>query len=147
MPARRLEHVNVRTTKLAETVRFYTEVLGLRSGERPSPRPGAWIYDDSNVPVVHISGVDPNDEQSLRELEEHCGSRDLDSLNGSGAIDHVAFEATDYDAFHAHLVGHDQQLKVREVPSFGLRQIFLNDPNGIQIELNFHGPKPGAGAS
>jgi len=128
MPVKYLDHVNIRTTKLEETVRFYTEVLGLRSGDRPTTRPGAWIYDDRNTPVVHISGVDQN---------EHSGVGDVATLNGSGAIDHVAFEAVDYEKFQDHLARSGYEMTLREVPAFSLRQIFVHDPNGIQIELNF----------
>jgi len=100
----RLEHYNIRTLKVDETIAFYTDVLGLRSGYRPSTRPGAWLYDRTDVPVVHVSGIDPNDTKAMAELEAHLGKRDLSTLYGSGAIDHVAFEADDYDAMNAHLL-------------------------------------------
>ena len=90
MPAFQLEHYNIRTTKLDATVDFYTRVLGLRSGDRPTTtRPGAWLYDKRDIPVVHVSLVDPDNKQLMQELEAHLGKRDIDSLNGSGAIDHV----------------------------------------------------------
>ena len=38
-----LDHFNVKTTKLAETVKFYDDVLGLKPGDRPNfAFPGAW---------------------------------------------------------------------------------------------------------
>jgi hypothetical protein len=39
-----LDHFNIRTRKLGETVRFYEEVLDLKKGERPNfAFPGAWM--------------------------------------------------------------------------------------------------------
>ena len=40
-----LDHFNIRTRKLADTVRFYEDVLGLEKGDRPNfAFPGAWMY-------------------------------------------------------------------------------------------------------
>lgn len=144
MPALRLEHYNIRTLKVDATVQFYTQVLGLRTGYRPSTRPGAWLYDKTDVPVVHVSGVDPSDTKAMQELEAHLGKRDIDSLVGSGAIDHVAFEADDYDGFCAHLQSCAVPYNAREVPQLAMRQLFVTDPNGITVELNFRAPATGA---
>ena len=137
MTATQLEHANIRTTRLEETVRFYTEVLGLRQGYRPSSRPGAWIYDRRDVPVIHISFADPSNPETSRYLDEYLGPRDLASLFGSGAIDHLAFAAEDYDGFCRHLQARGIEYR-RRTTDAGLRQIFVLDPNGISVELNFH---------
>src|SRR5262249_16282764 len=40
-----LDHYNVSTRKLGETIRFYEDVLGMKNGPRPPFNfPGAWIY-------------------------------------------------------------------------------------------------------
>ena len=96
----KIEHYNIRTEKLADTVRFYTEVLGFTNGKRPgNPKPntGAWLYNDEGVPVVHVTAVDRNDPERLKWVNEYLGHRDLDLLNGSGSIDHVAFSGVGYD--------------------------------------------------
>ncbi len=42
-----LDHFNIRTRKLADTVHFYEEVLGLEKGARPNfAFPGAWMYSE-----------------------------------------------------------------------------------------------------
>ncbi len=133
----RLDHYNIRTTKVRETIDFYVEVLGLRSGFRPSTRPGAWLYDLGDTPVVHVSGVDPSDTQALRELEAHLGAKDLATLNGSGAIDHVAFEGHDFAGARDHLVRLGVAYFERDVPQLSLKQLFVTDPNGVTVELNF----------
>jgi catechol 2,3-dioxygenase-like lactoylglutathione lyase family enzyme len=40
-----LDHYNVSTRKLKETVQFYVEILGFVDGPRPQfDFPGAWLY-------------------------------------------------------------------------------------------------------
>lgn len=133
----RLDHYNVRTTKVEETIDFYTSVLGLRSGYRPSTRPGAWLYDRSDVPVVHVSGVDLSNPQAMKELEAHLGARDVATLDGSGAIDHVAFEGPNFLVAREHLQHIGIPFTERDVPQLSLKQLFVTDPNGITVELNF----------
>jgi len=133
----RLDHYNLRTTRVQETIDFYTSVLGLRSGDRPSTRPGAWLYDRTDVPVVHVSGIDPTNPQAMKELEAHLGAKDISTLHGSGAIDHVAFEGPDYAGARAHLDRLGHAYTERDVPQLSLKQLFLTDPNGVTVELNF----------
>lgn len=142
MPALRLEHYNIRTTRLEPTVRFYAEVIGLRAGPLPSGRPGAWMYDPQDVPIVHINAIDPNDPAAMMGLNAHLGEKDPATLNGSGAIDHVAFEGDDYDGFRSHLARCGVAYKERDVPAMSLRQLFVTDPNGITVEINFHPRRP-----
>ena len=137
MPELRLEHYNIRTTKPDETIKFYSDVLGLSSGYRPSTRPGAWMYDRTGTPVVHISGYDTSNSEEMAQLEAHLGKRDINTLVGSGSIDHVAFEATDYEHFCSHLTAHSVAYTAREVTQMSLKQLFITDPNGITVELNF----------
>jgi catechol 2,3-dioxygenase-like lactoylglutathione lyase family enzyme len=137
MSARLLEHVNIRTTRLRETVRFYEEVLGLRSGHYPGKAvPGAWIYDVKGVPVVHIVAIDPFDADVQKKADIATVSRPLTSLNGTGVIDHVAFAAEDYDAFLQRIEARGLAFRTRAAVA-GLRQIYIMDPNDVLIELNF----------
>ena len=137
MTTRILEHFNIRTPRFQETVKFYTEVLGLKNGHYPGRvLPGAWIYDENDVPVVHIVDLDPNDPEIIRKANESPVPRTVESLIGSGAIDHVAFAADDYDAFCGRLEKLGLSYKCRDVQQ-GLRQIYIMDPNEILVELNF----------
>ena len=52
-----LDHFNIRTRNLADTVRFYEEVLEFKNGDRPNfTFPGAWMYSEGK-PVVHIVDI------------------------------------------------------------------------------------------
>lgn len=134
-----LNHFSIRTLDLAATQRFYERVLGLTVGPRPNfPFPGLWMYrgghDSYTNAVVHIIGMDPNDPEGLKR---YLGDRDVSSLRGSGAVDHVAFFATGLAAMREHLRSLGVAARERTVPDLGLHQVFLDDPNGVVIELNY----------
>ena len=134
-----LNHYSIRTTDLDASRRFYADVLGLSVGPRPEfPFPGLWMYrgdhaDMANA-VVHIIGIDRNDPQGLKQ---YLGDRAEASLAGSGAVDHIAFYADGLAAMLAHLQAQGVPFRERSVPSVGLHQLFLDDPCGVMIELNY----------
>jgi catechol 2,3-dioxygenase-like lactoylglutathione lyase family enzyme len=139
----KLDHCNIRTFDLDATVRFYTDVVDLKDGDFPGPRSmGAWLYDASDRPVVHVISIDPkNPEAALGRIRDRLGalggSIDIESMTGTGTIDHIAFECSDYDAMVAKLTARELPFTVSDVPSIKLRQVFVNDPNGVTLELNF----------
>jgi catechol 2,3-dioxygenase-like lactoylglutathione lyase family enzyme len=112
-------------------------VLGLHEGFRPPfPFPGIWLYrggDESEYGVVHIIGVDANDPSGLND---YLGSKDLAAV-GTGTVDHIAFLASGVDEFHATLRREGYEWRDRTVPSLGLHQVFVEDPSGVTIEMNF----------
>jgi catechol 2,3-dioxygenase-like lactoylglutathione lyase family enzyme len=130
----RLDHFSIRTADVEKTRDFFVQVLGLTDGERPPFEfPGAWLYC-GDKDVIHIIGIDPNDKSGLTE---YLGDRDEVTLTGTGAIDHLAFMAEDIDATRARLKQAGVATREREVPLLGVRQVFMEDPNGVTIELNF----------
>jgi catechol 2,3-dioxygenase-like lactoylglutathione lyase family enzyme len=134
-----LNHYSIRTIDLDACRAFYVNVLGLTVGPRPPfPFPGLWLYrgdhaDYSNA-VVHIIGIDRNDPEGLKR---YLGDRNESSLNGTGAIDHIAFSADGLSAMIDHLHTKEVAFRERSVPALGLHQLFLDDPNGVIIELNY----------
>ncbi|HEY6123272.1 MAG TPA: VOC family protein, partial [Steroidobacteraceae bacterium] len=56
--------------------------------------------------------------------------------HGSGSVDHIAFAATDYDELIASFTRHGLKFRATQVPGKDLRQLFVFDPDGIQIEIN-----------
>ena len=117
-----LDHYNVSTRKLKETVQFYEGVLGLENGPRPPfDFPGAWLYSEGH-PVLHLNDIAGTDRQQRPD---------------SGVIDHVAFGSRGFEAMKKHLAGKGIDYRVNVVPNSTRRQIFLRDPNNVEIELNY----------
>ena len=117
-----LDHFNIRTRKLDETVRFYRDVLGLTSGPRPNfSFPGAWMYADGRA-VVHLVDISPTQEPQKPD---------------SGVVHHVAFVSRGFAAMRAHLETAGVPFDIRQVPGGDLWQIFVRDPNGVMVELNY----------
>lgn len=144
MAIERLDHCSIRTTKLAETQRFYEAVMGFTPGPRPPfPFPGVWLYKDEQA-VLHVVGVDPDDPEGLRA---YLGDKAGGDTTGTGTIDHVAFAATDVADMRARLEAGGHAFRERTVPSLGLHQIFVEDPNGVTLELNYPAAEVQAAAS
>ena len=59
------------------------------------------------------------------------------SAPNSGVIDHVAFGSRGFEAMKQHLTGKGMPHRVNQVPNSTRWQIFLRDPNNVEIELNF----------
>ena len=128
MPLTALDHYTIRTSDLDRAVRFYAEILGLESGARPPFRfPGAWLYCDGR-PVVHLA------VRGQKAGGEAGGE--------TGALDHLAFRADDRAEFTRHLAERGVAFEQSEVPGLGLHQVFLRDPDGVRIEVNFPGEAP-----
>ncbi len=116
-----LNHANISTTKLTETVDFFVGVLGLRVGPRPGfGFPGAWLYS-GDQPVIH--------------LVERAVARTPD-----GALDHVSFTVGDFDGALRRLDELGVAYRWSEIPDGFGRQAFVQDPNGVTIELTEPGP-------
>ena len=117
-----LDHYNVSTRKLKETVQFYEDVLGFVNGPRPQfDFPGAWLYSAGH-PVLHLNDISGTDQQQRPD---------------SGVIDHVAFGSLGFEVMKQHLSDKGVRYRVNQVPGSTRWQIFFRDPNNVEIELNF----------
>ncbi len=125
-----MQHYMVLASDLEKTRAFYCDVLGLRAGPRPPfDFEGLWIYA-GDVACVHVAGV-ASYEASARTPGATSGGK-----YGSGSVDHIAFAATDYDELTASFNRHGVQYRTTHVPGTDLRQLFVLDPDGVQIEIN-----------
>jgi catechol 2,3-dioxygenase-like lactoylglutathione lyase family enzyme len=139
MSVSKMSHFAIRSTDLGACEKFYTQAMGFTVGPRPPfPFPGLWLYNGDHGSydnaVVHIVGIDPNDPEGLKQ---YLGDRDLSSLQGTGSVDHIAFAATDLNEMLSRLKKLAVPYRERTVPNLGLHQVFLDDPNGVVIELNY----------
>ncbi len=121
-----LDHFNIRTRDLKGTVRFYQDILGLENGARPNfAFPGAWLYSEGRA-VVHLVDISPTDEAQKPD---------------SGVVHHVAFVSHGFDGMKQRLAAKGVEFEARQVPGGELWQIFIRDPNGVMIELNYEAAK------
>ena len=130
MPLENLNHVLVLARNLEATRSFFVDVLGLEDGYRPPfPFKGHWIYLGDRA-VVHVA-----ENRGYLDKRDHVQGGSAD--NATGSIDHIAFEATGLKAMIARLEKHGIAAHHRKVPDLDLHQVFVHDPNGVRIELNY----------
>ena len=125
-----LEHFTVRCTDLERSRDFYVQFIGLRVGPRPAFNfSGYWLYL-GDQPVVHL----------VLEFERDDGREPRDPsspMPETGALDHIAFRGVDLQGTRAKLRAHAIAFRERPVPGKPLHQLFVQDPDGVLIELNF----------
>lgn len=124
MPVAGLNHFNLRASRalLDELRRFYIEVIGLEDGPRPPFRShGYWLYAQGRD-ILHLTEAGPDEARM-----PHART----------TFDHIALTCTDPDAAEARLRRHGIDYAVDDVPLTSQKQVFLRDPAGNGIELNF----------
>jgi catechol 2,3-dioxygenase-like lactoylglutathione lyase family enzyme len=119
-----LQHINIHAEDLERSKTFYVRVLGLSVGPRPPVASvGYWLYLGAQ-PVVHLVQGAPGSPSGAQ----------------TGAIDHVAFHGTDLDALRRTLRAEGVPFQERVIPRDQSIQVFVHDPDGVKIELNFDPP-------
>ena len=134
MPVTELNHYFVRANDLERSHRFYCDVLGFEDMPRPTfPFPGHWLGVNGKV-QVHMGphGI------AHSELY-YLGTSPQSATDNTGVVDHIAFLATDPKAFTQRFKTMALDCRKRYFPEFRLFQMFVKDPDGLTIELNFHG--------
>lgn len=117
-------HFNLRAQRaLLEQIRdFYVDVVGLRVGDRPAfDFHGYWLYIGDQA-VLHL-------------VDDAAAPASADGRVGT--FDHVAFSCHDMPAFEAHLQSRGVRYRRSAVPGRPQAQLFLTDPAGNGVELNF----------
>jgi catechol 2,3-dioxygenase-like lactoylglutathione lyase family enzyme len=134
MPLSHIEHYLIAADDMDRTRDWYRDVLGMQEGWHPDfGFPVCWMYLDGRD-VVHIG-------RSARHASEsqkvYLGRIAQDTGAGTGAVDHIAFRATGLAAMMAHLRRCGVDFNERRANGQALYQLFMHDPNGIKVELNF----------
>ena len=122
MRVKKLLHTRMRVSYMDETIRFYTEVLGLEVLERKtSPR-------GSHLAFLKV----PNSE----ELIELCSFPPSGPVRVQEDLVHLAFQVDDLDGAIRTLQA--KGIKITDGPtttSSGSRFIFIDAPDGYEVEL------------
>lgn len=118
----RLDHVNLRTTRLDEMVAWYTDILGLELGWRPDfGFAGAWLYagDQAVVHLVEIDGAEATGSDTALKLE------------------HFAFVASGAAAFEKRLQQRGETYRQAEIAETNMVAYNIWDPDGNHIHVDF----------
>ena len=100
---------------------FYCDVVGLTDGFRPPfERFGFWLYI-GDKDVVHLITPKEGDGRSPQK----------------SSFDHVAFKTGDYEVVLKRLKSLNISFEEKPIPGMTSHQIFLRDPAGNRVELNF----------
>ena len=100
---------------------FYCDVVGLTEGFRPAfERMGFWLYI-GDKDVLHLITPKEGDGRSLQK----------------SSFDHIAFKTTNYQGVLQKLKTLNIPLEEKPIPGMTAHQIFLRDPAGNRVELNF----------
>ncbi len=119
-----LNHFTIRPVDLERTKTFYCEVLGLPVGYRPPLGfDGYWLYC-GDIPTVHLIGPRAGDDA-------------VRAVGPTGLLDHIAFSCTGLAAMRANLAARGIAHSERIIPRDRQTQIFLHDPDGVAVELNY----------
>jgi catechol 2,3-dioxygenase-like lactoylglutathione lyase family enzyme len=122
MPVTGINHINIRTTDIAKSAKFYVDVFGFQFEQGAGGVTGFqrnWLYDVSGQPIIHL--------------------RVLEAGLDSGPIDHVALNCKGKAEILEQLRARDIDVKVVENLQPGVTQVILKDPHGLTLELNFTG--------
>lgn len=124
---RAIDHFNldVPPAQLDTVAGFYADAVGLRVGDRPDfPFDGRWLYADG-IPhaLVHLASYTDNDQGALRQP--------------TGRLNHVCFAMQGLDAHRQRLRDGGLDYRESDRPGSKVVQLFLTDPTGVMVELNF----------
>lgn len=125
-----LDHVNIRSACLPESIVFYRDLLGM--DVRPPPMTddmtrGAYVHDASGRAIVHLVATDKFVD----------GAEPVRGAAQRGMIDHFALHCSGHADFIARLSERGAEFSQQEVAVLSMTLIFIRDPNGVLIELNF----------
>jgi catechol 2,3-dioxygenase-like lactoylglutathione lyase family enzyme len=115
-----IDHINIAATEavVERCRRFYVDVLGLTDGYRPPfTSRGFWLYAGDR-PIVHLT-------------ERHSAG------GGGSAVNHYAFTCQGLEEVIERLNAHAIPFRRDDVPASNTVQLFVEDPAGVRIELNF----------
>jgi catechol 2,3-dioxygenase-like lactoylglutathione lyase family enzyme len=117
-----INHINIRTTDVAASARFYVDVFGFEFRQEPGMLgiQRNWLFDKNGRPVIHFRVVES-------------------ALNSSGSVDHLALDCEGKAEVLQRLRARHLDVSVYENIQPGVTRVFVKDPHGLTLELYFDG--------
>lgn len=141
MAIKRLDHVNFITYHSEATIGFYTQVIGLTLGDSLSIDTSQSLYfyiPGQDVAILHVGHAASHKMQPKFERLADLNSQHQGQFS-TGSFDHfcLAVDAQDYNDFVERIEKNGLPYKTYCHEDVLLKQIWLLDPNGVRVELNF----------
>ncbi len=141
MSIQRLDHVNFITHSSEETIAFYCDIIGLELGNRMAIDTSQSLYfhiKGDDVAVLHIGQAaflpDKNKFERFAQINE-----DNHGEFSTGPFDHFCLVVDD-DDYQIYLERFQEKAITYQSYTHSdrdLKQLWLLDPNGVRVELNF----------
>src|ERR1700730_13872429 len=113
LPIVSLNHIGLTSRRVAETRKFYRDVLGFREVSRPNfDFEGAWLYNYGMM--IHI----------VHNAQAADGSSEI-----SGRVQHLALQVNDLEQAERLLKEHGVRYIKNEIKDRAIKQIFFHDPD------------------
>lgn len=134
MPLTGFDHYTVRARNLDASVAFYTEVLGLRAQTLTDLGFRLALLFLGGQAVVNLLETGAGLDRFMGRPAPAYGGG---SERITGNIEHLAFNGTDLAEFKARLAAHQVKYSQRVLAGYGIHQLFIEDPDGVELEINF----------
>ena len=120
----KLDHYSIRTLELDKVKDFFYNLLNLIPGFHPNFNfPGYWLYgSDPKQAIVHLIG-------------QKIGHPPLDIGEETGAYDHMAFQADNYNEISERIIAKDLKHWENSLPNGLARQRFVKGSHNLSVEI------------
>jgi catechol 2,3-dioxygenase-like lactoylglutathione lyase family enzyme len=134
MPITMFDHYTLRSANVDVTASFYERVMGFRVEKLDAfdfPMRLLFLGDQA---LVHLLGAGPAlDEFLARSAPSYTAGVE----RKTGNMEHVAFNGAGLREFKEKLDAAGVRYVQRSLDDYGVAQFLLDDPDGVEIEVNF----------
>jgi lactoylglutathione lyase len=121
----RFAYTGIRVSNLERSLRFYTKIMGMKEIGRGRMDHGG----------IYVALKGPRSTQKLELNYYPRGTKFHERYKSGSELDHLAFWVKDVDKTHKKLLAKGAKNVVKPFSQDQYRLAFINDPDGIWIEL------------
>jgi len=138
---RRLDHINFLTCDAQASIAFYCDIIGLKLGERMSVDTAKTLYfyiEGVKQSVLHIGQADIEPDTNKFRRKATLTKAQAKQFS-TGSFDHfcLLLDFADYDSYVDKFRRKNVDFQTYCHQDIDMKQIWLLDPNGVRVELNF----------
>ena len=134
MSVTNFDHYTIRARDVDVSARFYNEIMGFRIEALNGFDFPFRLLLLGEQALVHLLGAGAELDKFL---ERYAPSHESGVARTTGNMEHVAFNATDIKDFINRIKAAKIHYVQRTLVDYGVAQLLFNDPDGIEIEVNF----------